>query len=81
MGRSLNGRGSQKTCLAILQLDFRVSTEPVDRYQGLRKLGAALQANMLEGLFYLGFLKGGATKHQLKRRKIIATDVTHSERR
>jgi len=55
MGRPLNGRGSQKTCLAILELGFRVSTELADRYKGLRKLGAALQANMLEGLFYLGF--------------------------
>jgi hypothetical protein len=51
MGRSLNGRGSQKTCLAILELDFRVHTEPADRYKGLRKLGAALQAYLLEGLF------------------------------
>jgi hypothetical protein len=50
MGRLLIRRGSQKTCLVILELGFRVSTEPADRYQGLRKLGAALQA-MLEGLF------------------------------
>jgi len=52
MGRPLNGWGSQKTCLANTELDFCVGTGSVYRRQGLRKLGAALQAIMVWRAFF-----------------------------